>query len=414
MGNELLKMNPWWSQNYDPKTAEEFVMPKRYAYKEFIDIFSGTQLMIFIKGLRRTGKSTLLKQAILELVDNGVNGNRVLYVLFSQTYNDLETVLKMSGGYDYLFLDEIQYCPNWKDQLKVYYDIYGKQKKIVFTGSATLNLTDQKESLLGRFMPVNLPPLPFREYIWLKYRVMEQHYPFSATEKEWEDYISYGEFPELLTIPSQNLKNKYLKETILDPLTTQDIELYDVEKKTEFLQLLKVLAQNTGQILNKTNIASEIGLTRVSVDRYISIACDMGLIYLTSNYYPSVREQTLSDKKVYFTSLNLALVLLNIYSFSDFAIKDVKGHIFENYVANIIKKDLKGEMFYLKRGPREVDLYLKGQKLTAYEVKYQLKMHPFEIKKYKNLGLKNDAKEVGIIYTGKTDNDRGLINFLNL
>jgi len=360
--------NPWWRKDFNLTTLKEYSLKHRFAFSKTQKILRETKLMLQISGLRRLGKSTLMKHLILDLIENQhVDANKVVFCEFSELYNNLESVLQSAPVQSYLFLDEIQYCRDWKDILKHYYDI-GAAVKIVFSGSATISYTKNKESLLGRFMPLKLKPLSFSEYLYLKYGNDENPYLYNQ-EGLWE-FLEYGEFPELLSIESQDLKKEYLQKSVLEPLFTQDVLLYDVEKKAEFANLFKVVSSDLGQIINKQNIAQEIGISRAVVDKYLNIFEDLGLVKIIPNYYKSARQVLGSDKKVYTASLNMSLAYLGVRDLKTFPANYFKGHAFENFVLNELSQTY-DTIYYWKRQQKEIDFVAQkenGQK-TAYEVK---------------------------------------------
>ena len=360
--------NPWWRKDFDITTLKEYPLKHRFAFSKTQKILKETKLMLQISGLRRLGKSTLMKHLILDLIENQhVVTNKIVFCEFSELYNDLESVLQSTPAQSYLFLDEIQYCQDWKDILKHYYDI-GTAVKIVFSGSATISYTKSKESLLGRFMPLKLKPLNFAEYLYLKYGNYENPYLYNQTEL-WE-FLEYGEFPELLSIGPHELKKEYLQKSVLEPLFTQDVLLYNIEKKSKFANLFKVVSSDLGQIVNKQNIAQEIGISRVVVDKYLNIFEDLGLVKIVPNYHKSARQILGSDKKVYTVSLNLSLAYLGIRDLKNFPTNYLKGHVFENFALNELSQTY-DTVYYWKRQQKEVDFIVQtgaGEKI-AYEVK---------------------------------------------
>jgi len=238
----LISQNPWWNRDFNINQLPEYKLSRRFSFDDFSKYLNETSLMIFLKGMRRMGKSTLMKQMVIDLIEKQkVNPNDIYFIEFSQTFNDLPKVFQRIKSGSFVFLDEIQYCENWRNSLKEYYDL-AKAKRIIFSGSATLGFTKEKESLLGRFIPIQLNPLTFREYLYLKYgKDFNKAYRNSI---EWQTYIFYGEFPELLKMESNGLKYIYLRNSVIEPLVTMDISFYNVEKKTEFLNFLKTLAAN--------------------------------------------------------------------------------------------------------------------------------------------------------------------------
>ena len=175
---ELSLKNEWWvNDNYQ---ADEAKLPRR-------DLFSLVEdnldhpLMLNIVGLRRVGKSTILKQLIGKLLDQQVKPVNIFYYLFDystqiQKPEFLDEVLSVYfkevvnkpslslGERVYVLLDEIQYIEDWQSILKRYYDLSGKKIKFIVTGSQSILLKGKyRESLAGRVFDYYLPPLSFRK-----------------------------------------------------------------------------------------------------------------------------------------------------------------------------------------------------------------------------------------------------------
>lgn len=394
----LHQQNPWWQTGFDLSSLPEYNLKRRFLFHDIKEIYEKTKLMIFLKGLRRLGKSTLIKQLLIYLIEEKhINPDTIYFIELSQSFHDLQAFLTKVPKKSVVFIDEIQYEENWRDILKLYYDL-NPETKIIFSGSALISFIKEKESLLGRFMSLNLKPLSFKEYLFLKYN---SHSSVNvAGEKEFYDYIQFGEFPEVLFIEQEHLKHSYIKNSIIEPLLTSDITFYNIEKKKEFAGLIKTLAADIGQTINKSNISREIGLSRPILDKYIAILQDIGLIELLSNYYPSIREIISSDKKVYFHSINIALHLLGIQSYETFFVKSIKGHVIENVIFKYLDF-LYDEIFYWRRKEKEIDFIINHNGiLEAIEVKDKHSFHAAEREKYHKYATLLNIKECTIIYQG--------------
>lgn len=367
----LYQKSPWVNPAFDLQTLFEYRYQKRDAFTQLQQVVTGSNLMVHIRGLRRLGKSTLMKQMVIDLIERqGINRELINFVEFSATNNNLEFVLHHAPHHGYLFLDEIQHCPHWRDSLKLYFDDNDPMHaRIIFTGSATMSYTQSKESLLGRFLPVDVQPLSFPEYLFLKYGT---HNPLRYNETELISYLHYGEFPGLLAITDDQIKQQYLTQSILEPLFTTDVALYAVDKKAQFSLVFKLLCANMGQVMNKQSLASDVGISRPIVDKYLQIMEDMGLIQLIPNYYKSINQSSGSAKKVYSVSLNLALVHLGISNLEQIPLIGFKGSVFENFVFNQLSRQY-DEIFYWKRQNKELDF-------VCHNHEQALAIHAFEVK----------------------------------
>lgn len=405
--------NPWWEPGFNPKSLPEFSLNKRFAYEQAWQVLSRTKLMLQIRGLRRLGKSTIMKQLVLGLLEQKTDPQKIIFYEFSKVSADLTGILQRVPKGSYIFLDEIQYCVNWRDILKEHYDI-NFTTRIIFSGSATLSYTITKESLLGRFIPLELKPLHFQEYLYLKYGNKDNLFLYNDAQL-WE-YLQYGEFPELLKIESSNLKQVYLQDSVLVPLLTQDISLYNVEKKEQFTSIFRALSSDPGQIISKKNLAREIGLSRPAIDKYLAIMTDIGFITVVSNYYASSRKVLRSDKKIYLTSLNLALAYLGINELKNFPTTAYKGHIFENFVFNELSVQHK-QIYYWKRQSQELDFVVTntGKALAplaqAFEIKLSNSTSHAEVAKYQRYANKINA-DLQILNWNIQDKQSNLLKLL--
>ena len=110
MRQRLVEQNPWWKDSFDLSEMKEYEWQKRGVYERAKGILENTDLMLFIKGMRRLGKSTIMKQLIIALIeDRKYDRNRVVYYRFSLLDNDLKGLLEEVEKGSVLFLDEIQY-----------------------------------------------------------------------------------------------------------------------------------------------------------------------------------------------------------------------------------------------------------------------------------------------------------------
>jgi len=206
-----------------------------YERKLFGEIFPylHERQILSIVGLRRTGKTILLKQLIKKLLAS-VQPEAILFLTFDEAIipgnitianylNEYLEKIAPKDGKLYIFLDEIQYNRNWQHILKRYYDT-DVRIKFVISGSSSLFLRKKTtESLAGRIYEFSLPVLSFEEYLELKnvkkemlmaYRAAAVSFDMKAAdmparekfflqygadmEKEFEQYLWYGQFPEIV------------------------------------------------------------------------------------------------------------------------------------------------------------------------------------------------------------------------
>ena len=180
----LRDANPWWSNNPLPKLPPL----RRWAFEPILSrLKGGLAPVVVLRGARQVGKTTLLQQIIQQLLDEGVEPNRILRVQFDELPSLMELeepLLEISRWFEnnvltktfnaadrenrpaYLFFDEVQNLPNWAPQLKNLVDLHGVRAMV--TGSSALRIEMGRDSLAGRLSTVEMGPLFLREIATLR------------------------------------------------------------------------------------------------------------------------------------------------------------------------------------------------------------------------------------------------------
>lgn len=363
----LALFNPWWANpDFLPR---EVKWPARDIFTPLYQEVLSSRQISTLTGLRRTGKSTLIKQILGNLLLN-TPPSRIVYLPFDEPMieedkevleNLIQTYLReivKKNIYDlkqthYLFLDEIQLVPFWQDILKRYYDLTPNLKFII-TGSASLNIRQKsKESLAGRISEHTLPPLSFREWQSL------------GGKGSFETYLQSGGFPELLYIPEPGRQATYLKEGVIGKIIEVDLpKITGIRLLSDFERLFWTLLPNTGQVMNFPRLSADLGIKRPTLFRYLSLLKNTLLIQEVLNIAGSFR----SEKRV----------LRKIYPASPNFISQTPAQA-ETYTANTLAQKFSSDLYLYSQRGEEIDFVLPRAKL-AIEVKYQNQIHPQDYK----------------------------------
>ncbi len=402
---DLILKNPWWDdENYK---ITESSWTKRDLYKRLKENLDNS-LILDIVGLRRTGKSTLVRQLISDILKKKIAGENVFYYLF-----DYETQLKTSEFLEeilqlyfseiqqksiteltnrvYIFLDEVQYIENWQAVLKKYYDLSGKKIKFIITGSQVLLLKDKnKESLAGRIFDFYLSPLSFAEYLQINnvknlsqqefdlYDLPEnfsklQRYYFKNGQKlrkESNHFIINGQFPEIKEIKTLNGKREYILESVLGKILADIIRIGKIEKEDNFKLFIFHLLNNVGSLFELENIGRELGLSKVTVEKYFNYLQKAYLVKVLYKYHKSAIKKGRILKKIYTTCSNFTCAL-NGYEVRHIKeTPEVFGNIIENVIYNVLYEKYGEQLFFYRRKQAEIDFVIIDKKKTlAMEVK---------------------------------------------
>ena len=292
---EIYRQNKHWNAPAEFFAELKGIKHSRQLLIEILPYLEKRQI-ISIVGLRRTGKTILLKQLIQKIITK-TQAEAILFLTFDEAIipgkitlanylNEYLEKIAPKKGPIYIFLDEIQYNQKWQHILKRYYDTDTRIKFIV-SGSSSLFLRKKTtESLAGRIYEFFLPVLSFEEYLELKNvdkKMLEQYQKVAILlgekiknipqaenffqrwggemEKEFEYYLKFGQFPEIVQEGNEIIVRKYLKDAIYKKTIEYDIpRIFGVEKIDELKFLFQVMVGEVGSNVEIGNIAREIGI----------------------------------------------------------------------------------------------------------------------------------------------------------
>lgn len=310
----ILKQNIWWQHG---KIEEIQGLKKRYLMQEIISYLANPQILAIL-GLRRTGKTTLLKQ-IIETLAESTNPKRILYFSFDEILGkDPDIIEKLLEIYEneilrselkevYIFFDEINHIKDWQVILKRYYDL-NRQIKFFVSGSSSIHLNKAKESLAGRIYDFELPPLSFKEYLYLKNIFIKNTKLESlALKKEFNRYLLSGSLPEIMNEDDFSKIKKYIT-SVTDKIIFHDIpKVYPVDEPEALNVILSLISQKPGMILEYQSLSKNLKLSYQTVSKYVGYLEKAYLIKKIYNFRgsPLARERKL--KKAYLGSVILGL-----------------------------------------------------------------------------------------------------------
>lgn len=295
-------------------------MIKRKAYYKVRDILLNSTRIPILIGLRRTGKTTILKQLQEEL--NNVEiivCDDLFYRKFSE-FDLLEYIdARIKGGVKYVFLDEIQAKDQWDILVKNLFDRYVStgQCKFVVTGSSSISF-ENRDTGVTRTEKVLIHTLDFQEYLQI---TGEQ-----KTFDNFERYLSDGAFPEFLI--GNRIHPQKMMELSLKPIFNDDIPATYKVSITSLTRFVYELISLTNGELNVSKSSSNLGLKAEQIHNFIDILVKTHIIKVVER----VNEDGTFDRyrkfKVYINP-HFHLWLLN-KSFTELS-NSQKGHIIEAY-----------------------------------------------------------------------------------
>lgn len=320
-----------------------------------------------ITGMRRTGKTTLMKQILLEIDSD----NKIYFdleridsrELFGEkNYETIIYTLKQRGlDFDkkiYIALDEIQLAKNIPSVLKYLYDNY--DIKFIVTGSSSFYIKNLfTESLAGRKKIFELYPLDFGEFLTFKKVACQKggifDNLFNAAEYErlkpyYEEFIAYGGFPEVVLAKNTSLKKDILADIVSSYVNVDVKSLADFRSQKNIFSLMKILAARVGSRLDYSKLSRLIGVSRVTIQNYIDFFEKTYLIARLSVFTKSPDREIVKAQKFYFCDSGILSYLGEMAS----------GSKFENAVFSQLRHQDELRYYSLKDG-REIDFILGGK-----------------------------------------------------
>lgn len=344
-----------------------------------------------ITGMRRTGKTTLVKQLIeasniehklffdLERIDHRE--------LFSYKNYDITIKELEKEGIDFskkvmICIDEIQLLPNIPSVIKYLYDHY--DIKFIVTGSSSYYIKNKfQESMAGRKKIFEIFPLDFGEYLTfknIKFKPLSnleelESSTNSATSLQfaYEDYCTYGGFPEVVLTEDILEKKDVLQDILSSYINIDLVQIADIKKIPELRNIIKLLATRIGSKLDISKIANTVNLSRQTVDNYIYLLENTYFIKTIPVYSLNADREIVKARKVYFLDNGIATQFAELSS----------GSKFENAIFNQLHHFGEVSYYQLKTGP-EIDFII--DKKIAFEVKETAQLTDY--KKLMNLAKK--------------------------
>jgi predicted AAA+ superfamily ATPase len=394
---------------YNPQISGRAIdvpQTRRDLYAEIVPWMKKKQAVAIV-GLRRTGKTTLMRQLM-----TGLPGPSVFFS-FDEEETQKKDVLVFVLDYAIvtlkaasIFLDEIQYVEDWEGTLKRYYDQKGI--RFVVSGSESLDISRAKAALAGRLVTFPLPPLSFREYLRLKgvdagsrpttlddYGSLERLYRECITRKELfeHEFIGFlykGAFPELVQEDDTTVIRRYIHDLVVKKIIYRDIPaIFDVRRPDLLLSLFRYACSTSSQLYDVQNLAKHFGVHAGTIANYLWYLQSAFLIRTAESYSKSPAKRARRNRKLFVSHPAIACAVLG-YD---------RLHLIEPVLGPYIETLFAGRYFWRDRHKHEVDaVYEWNAGTLPVEVKYQGRISPSDTKNLLYFMEEYDTK-TGILIT---------------
>ena len=372
---------------------------QRDLYPNILDFINDKRFAI-ITGARQVGKTSLLRALFADLK---TQGESVFFLSFEdpfivdainkhpeQVFNYMAALPKriidgQSERKIFLLIDEVQYAKDPSHFLKFLYDTYEGNLKIVATGSSAFYIDRKfRDSLAGRKRIFKLNTLNLREYLVFQNKEdlcneldlsrerPDYRSPYSAElNRNFWDYLRFGGYPAV-ALESDEREKRLTLDELKNAYVRRDVLESKISNETHFYLLLRILAEQTGNLMNKNDLSNELKIDVKTVDNYIQILEKCFHISLLRPFFRNMRKELTKMPKVYFNDLGLRNILVN--RFDAFPDRTDKGQLLENYFFLRLneKYDAEQLFFWHTTTGQEVDFVIRDTLTTgkAYEIKW--------------------------------------------
>lgn len=307
----------------------------RYRYIEQLSRSKNNGLIKIITGLRRSGKSFLLKKLFHQhLLDEGVREDHILVIDMESRKNRefknpdylLDWVEKMMIDYEtyYIIIGEVQEVEDFVEVLSSLSVTEGADVYVTGSNSRFLS-SDLVTEFRGRGDEIHVWPLSFKEFMTVY---------DGSKEDGWAEYRLYGGLPQLLTQVGDEKKADFLRRLYRTVYLRDIYERNNIELRPEFEELSKTVASSIGAPVNALNIANTFksvsnvqSITDKTVSAYLEYMQDAFLIEKSERFDIKGRKYIGSLSKYYYQDVGLRNAILSFR-------QSEPTHIMENVIYN--------------------------------------------------------------------------------
>lgn len=328
------------------------------------NLFKGQALILY--GARQVGKTTILKEIINDYPDKVEYFNCEEGDVQRGLRQDTSTGLKnFLGNKPIIILDEAQKIAEIGSKLKLLVDTFPKMQ-IIATGSSSFDLSNHvREPLTGRKKEFLLYPISYTELV--------NYQGLQITRRELEKYLRFGMYPKSLKMDEKE-STKYLSELSTDYLYRDIFNFQDVRSPQKIQDLLELLALQIGQEVSYSELATSLGLSIETIQRYIYLLEQAFVIFRLRAFSRNSRKEVTKTRKIYFYDLGIRNSLIKNHN--PLKIRSDSGYLWENFcIVEKIKQDSYNQVsanyyFWRTTDQKEIDLIIeKDGNLNTFEFK---------------------------------------------
>ena len=363
--------------------------------------------VVMITGPRQAGKTSLARQVFLDKPYYSIENPDVRQQISS------DPRAFFTSNPDGAIIDEFQRYPEILSYIQGIVDEKKQNGQFILTGSNNVSMLSKvTQSLAGRVALLKLLPFSIAE--------------LGALGKNYsvDDYLLNGFYPRVYADnlnPTKAYRNYY--ETYVERDIRQILQVKDVSL---FQKFMKLCAGRVGQLFNANNLATEVGVSSMTIQAWLSALQATYIVFLVQPWSANISKRLVKTPKLYFYDVGLAVYLLGIENTSHVETHPLRGSLFENMVTlELLKKRYNAGLdnnlyFYRDNHGNEVDIMQEaGYQLNLFEIKSAETYTPHFLKglDYLKKIVPDRVGKSNLVYAGSdemTIKEHRIVNYKNL
>jgi len=354
LNESLVFWNPWW-------VGANWHLPAiaRRAQQELAALMERKEILC-LTGVRRSGKSTVLRLLINALLDRGTPPANILHLNMEDPvfrglsiFTLYEKYLEFMNpaGNLYLFFDEVQEAEAWQLDVRKLYDGLNNLKMILTGSNSSLLKGEYATHLTGRTLIYEMFPFDFKEMALGRKIVTSLAPPELLKNKPrilnlFAEYLKFGGFPEVVSEGEQNMKTRLLKEYYLSILSRDVLRRYPIRQARKYEAAAQFFLTNIANFFSAKRMAALVNVNMHTLEDYLGFLEDVYLFFPVNHFSFSLKGQITSPRKIY-------IVDNGFLSAASFRFSEDAGKKLENLVFMEIKR--RGGSLYYWKGKKECD-----------------------------------------------------------
>ena len=331
----------------------------RQKYLEKLIRYKDKDIVKVVTGVRRCGKSILLKEIYKDyLINSGISENNIIIISFdikkwehlrdsNKLYKYLKKQIKNQGKY-YIILDEIQLVEGFEEVVNSIKSEFNTD--IYITGSNSKMLSSDINTIFrGRGIEIKLFPFSFCEFY---------EYKGQDKQKAFNEYVLFGGLPYIALESNNKDKADYLNMICKTVVTRDMLDRYAIKNEALFSSLIDLLCSSIGSYVSANKIANTLKsqgfktIDNETISRYLQYICEAFLFYKASRYDIKGKEYLKTQNKYYVCDLGIRNSRINFR-------QTEMTHIIENIVyLDLLRRDYIVDIG--KNHDKEIDFYVRN------------------------------------------------------